>query len=180
MKIAQSSRPGVEVVIHDHAPHKIYTTFDAVTGVVKVTAPQNVRFDEIKITLEGRSKTFVENFSAAGTRSRSVARHTFLRLNMPVSESSYPQPRVAEAGFTYSFPFNVSLSIYNLDMLEDSSNPHFTMRSDTIRSSTSQSSFSLALVGTRFSPPTSSKPICNSHPPWVIRMFLREMTSLQI
>jgi hypothetical protein len=108
-KIAQNSRPGVEVIIDDHTPQKIYTTFDAVTGVVKITAPQNTRFDEINITLEGRSKTFIENFSAAGTRSRSVASHCFLKLVMPMSESSYPQPRIAEAGFTYSFPFNVSL-----------------------------------------------------------------------
>jgi hypothetical protein len=106
-KLAPSSRPGVEVVIDDHHPKKIYTTFDAVTGVVHITAPQNVPFDTVRITLEGCSKTFLQNLSAAGTKSRSVARHRFLELVMPVRESDYPHPRVAEAGVTYTFSFNV-------------------------------------------------------------------------
>jgi azurin len=108
MKIAQNANPGVEIILDNHTPQKTYTTFDPVTGVVQITAPQNIRFDEVKITLEGRSKTFVENFSTAGTRSRSVARHNFLKLTMPLNDSNYPQPRIAEAGITYSFPFNVS------------------------------------------------------------------------
>jgi hypothetical protein len=108
MKIAQSSHPGIEVLIDGHTPQKTYTTFDPVNGIVKITAPQNVRFDEVKITLEGQSKTFVENFSAAGMRSRTVARHSFLKLVMPLRDSEYPCPRVAEAGITYAFPFNVS------------------------------------------------------------------------
>lgn len=108
MKIAQGSHPGIEVLIDGHTPQKTYTTFDPVNGVVNITAPQNVHFDEVRITLEGRSKTFVENFSAAGTRSRTVARHCFLKLVMPLRDSDYPYPRVAEAGITYKFPFNVS------------------------------------------------------------------------
>jgi hypothetical protein len=104
------SRPGVEVVIDDHTPDKVYTTFDAVTGLVNITAPQqNVRFDEVRITLQGLTKTFVENMSPSGSRSRGVARHNFLRLVMPLRDADYPQPRMAEAGRTYTFPFNVSL-----------------------------------------------------------------------
>jgi hypothetical protein len=56
MKMAQNSTPGVEVLINNHTPQKTYTTFDPVTGVVRVTAPQNVRFDEIRITLEGAAR----------------------------------------------------------------------------------------------------------------------------
>lgn len=107
-KLTTSSRAGVEIVIDGHSPEKIYTTFDAVTGVVHITAPQNVPFDTVRITLEGSSKTFLQNLTAAGTKSRSVARHRFLELVMPVKESDYPHPRIAEAGVTYSFSFNVS------------------------------------------------------------------------
>jgi hypothetical protein len=117
MKLAQNSHPGIEVLVDGHGPQKTYTTFDAVTGVVQITAPQNVRFDEVRITLEGRSKTFVETFSAAGSRSRSVARHCFLKLAMPLKDSDYPQPRVAEGGVTYTFPFNVSCRVLILDIL---------------------------------------------------------------
>lgn len=31
--------------------------------------------------------------------------HQFLKLNQPIAESSYPQPRILEAGRTYQFPF---------------------------------------------------------------------------
>jgi hypothetical protein len=110
MRKVGHSRPGVEVVIDNYTPDKVYTTFDAVTGLVNITAPQqNVRFDEVRITLQGLAKTFVENLSASGSRSKGVARHNFLKLVMPLKDSDYPHPRVAEAGRTYTFPFNVSL-----------------------------------------------------------------------
>jgi hypothetical protein len=107
-KMAQnSSRPNVEILIDDHNPGKVYTTFDGVSGKVNVTAPQNARFDDIRITLEGTTKTYVENLSPTSTRSKTLALHNFLKLVMPMRESDYPQPRIAEAGRTYSFPFNV-------------------------------------------------------------------------
>ena len=109
MKRAHHSRPGVEVIVDGHTPEKTYTTFDAVAGIVKITAPhqQNVPFDEVRITLQGQAKTFVEKLSAAGSRSITEARHSFLTLAMPMRDSDYPQPRVAKAGEIYTFPFNV-------------------------------------------------------------------------
>lgn len=70
--------------------------------------------------LEGRSKTFVENFSAAGTRPGSIARHNFLKLVMPLKGSNYLQPRIAEAGITYSFLFNVSWGSLILNAVKNS------------------------------------------------------------
>lgn len=75
-------------------------------GKVKITAPHSTRFDEIRITLEGAVETWVENLSPSTTRSRTTAVHNFLRLNMPIRESDYPQPRVIEGGNTHSFSFN--------------------------------------------------------------------------
>lgn len=106
MKMAHS-RPGVEIIIDGHTTEKTYTTFDAITGVANITLPQHVRFNKVRIILEGQSKTFVEKFSA-GTRSKSVVCHRFLKLVMPMRDFDYPQPRVTEAGRTYTFTFNVS------------------------------------------------------------------------
>jgi hypothetical protein len=107
MKISQS-RLGVEVIIDDHTNERVYTTFDAVTGRVKIMAAQNMRLDEVKITLEGLAKTSVENLSPAGGRFRPMSQHSFLKLVMPIRDSDYPKQRIAEAGRTYIFPFSVS------------------------------------------------------------------------
>ena len=107
--MAQNGRPELEIALDDHQNGKIYSTFDPVSGNVKITAPHNARFDEIRITLEGSSKTYVENLSPHSTRSRTTAVHNFLKLVMPVRDSDYPQPRIAEAGRTYTFPFNFAV-----------------------------------------------------------------------
>jgi len=104
--MAQHSQPDLEIVLENHIDGKVYTTFDAISGQVNITAPHNARFDEIKITLEGATKTYIENLSPASTRSRTTATHNFLKLVMPIRDTDYPQPRIAEAGRTYTFPFN--------------------------------------------------------------------------
>lgn len=40
MKIAPNCYLGIEVLIDGHTPKKTYTTFDAVNGVVNITALQ--------------------------------------------------------------------------------------------------------------------------------------------
>ena len=105
-KIGRVGRPDMDIVLENHDEGKIYTTFDALSGRVEITAPQNARFDEIQITLEGAVKTYVENLSPHTTRSRITAVHNFLKLTMPMRDTDYPQPRIAEAGQTYKFPFN--------------------------------------------------------------------------
>ncbi|KAN0093627.1 hypothetical protein V8E51_016811 [Hyaloscypha variabilis] len=105
-RIGLRSRPDMEILLDNHAEGKIYTTLDALSGRVEITAPQNARFDEIQITLEGVVKTYVENLSPHTTRARTTAIHNFLKLTMPMRDSDYPQPRIAEAGQTYKFPFN--------------------------------------------------------------------------
>ncbi|KAK0115549.1 hypothetical protein ONS95_000174 [Cadophora gregata] len=105
-RMAQNGRPDVDIVLDNHKEGKTYTTFDAISGKVNITAPQEARFDEIHITFEGTARTAIENLSPHTTKSRTTARHNFLKLTMPIRESDYPQPRVAEAGRTYIFPFN--------------------------------------------------------------------------
>jgi len=105
-KIAQNGRPDMDIVLDNHTDRKVYTTFDALSGKVNITAPHESRFDEIQITFEGTVRTAIENLSPHTTKSRTTARHNFLKLIMPIKESDYPQPRIAEAGRTYTFPFN--------------------------------------------------------------------------
>lgn len=54
----------------------------------------------------GISTTFVERLYATPAMSSGTsAVHQFLKLTQPMPESSYPQPRILEAGRTYEFPF---------------------------------------------------------------------------
>lgn len=105
-RVTQHSRPDIEIILDNHSDGKVYTTFDALDGRVEITAPHSARFDEIQITLEGSVKTFVENLSPHTHRARTTALHNFLKLTMPIRDTDYPQPRIAEAGRTYTFPFN--------------------------------------------------------------------------
>jgi hypothetical protein len=105
-RMGRNGRPDMDIILDGHNEGKVYTTFDALSGRVEITTPQNARFDEIQITLEGAVKTFVENLSPHTTRARTTALHNFLKLTMPLRDTDYPQPRIAEAGQTYKFPFN--------------------------------------------------------------------------
>lgn len=105
-KINPTKRPDVEIHLDDHHDGKTYTTFDALSGNASITAPHDAQFDEIQITLEGVTRTYVENISQSSATSRTTAIHRFLKLIMPIREAAYPQPRIAEAGKTYIFPFN--------------------------------------------------------------------------
>ncbi|KAL2063375.1 hypothetical protein VTL71DRAFT_5180 [Oculimacula yallundae] len=105
-KFAQNGRPDMDIVLENHDDGKVYTTFDALSGNVNITAPHEARFDEIQITFEGVVKTAIDHMSPHAARSRTTAKHNFLKLVMPIKESDYPQPRIAEAGRTYTFPFN--------------------------------------------------------------------------
>lgn len=105
-KISITKRPDVEIHIDGHYDGKTYTTFDALTGKASITATSDAQFDEIQITFEGVTRTYVEHISQTSATSRTTAVHRFLKLVMPIREAAYPQPRIAEAGKTYVFPFN--------------------------------------------------------------------------
>jgi len=106
-KIVQHGHPEVDIKLDQHDDRPItYTTGDSLSGKVSITAPHAARFDEVEITLQGLTVTHVENMTPVAAHARIDARHPFLKLTMPISESDYPQPRIAEAGQTYKFPFN--------------------------------------------------------------------------
>ncbi|KAG9235983.1 hypothetical protein BJ875DRAFT_249152 [Amylocarpus encephaloides] len=105
-KMSQTGRTDMEITLDDHADGKTYTTFDTLTGQVLITAPHTSRFDSIQITLEGTARTYVDSLSPTAANSKTTAIHRFLKMVMPIQESEYPQPRIAEAGRTYTFPYH--------------------------------------------------------------------------
>jgi len=106
-KIAHYGHPEVDIRLDQHNDRPTtYTTADSLSGEVSITAPHTARFDEVEITLQGLTLTYVESMTPVAANARIDARHPFLKLTMPIPESDYPQPRIAEAGHTYKFPFN--------------------------------------------------------------------------
>ncbi|KAI9753567.1 MAG: autophagy- protein 2 [Chaenotheca gracillima] len=83
-----------------------FTTLDRLEGHVSVTSSTKTAFDEIAISFEGHSKTWIEKLApTVATSSRSEAHHSFLSLTQPINQDQYPQPRMLMPGETYKFPF---------------------------------------------------------------------------
>ena len=83
-----------------------YTSLDEIQGEVSITAPCDTSFDDIYITFEGSTRTFVEKVATTSpTSGRTEAFHNFMRLVQPLDLSLFPHPRVIEARKTYKFPF---------------------------------------------------------------------------
>lgn len=97
----------VTINLDNHSKHKVYTSSSTVSGHVAITTQRDVSFDSVQIVLVGQSKTRVDGVSSA----REVT-HTFLKMPMPVPESSYPAPRVLENGRTYTIPFDFVIPHY--------------------------------------------------------------------
>ncbi|KAK4234656.1 hypothetical protein C8A03DRAFT_18487 [Achaetomium macrosporum] len=91
----------IRVNLKDHYSSKVYTTSSKITGDVTITTKREVRFDSIQILLLGQTKTSFEGMGVPQEVS-----HVFLKMIMPVPESTYPIPRVLESGRTYTIPFN--------------------------------------------------------------------------
>ncbi|KAI9875616.1 MAG: hypothetical protein M1830_008203 [Pleopsidium flavum] len=108
--LSPKSKLAVDITLNDDqhdAYVSSYATLDSIEGEVSITAPSDTRFDDILITFEGSTKTYVEKIaSTAPTNGRTQAYHNFLRLTQPINDASFPQPRIAEAGRTYRFPFH--------------------------------------------------------------------------
>lgn len=94
----------VQIHIQNHYKTKTYTSSSPLSGEVTITTQRDVPFDTIEIILFGSSRTRTEGYSAPHE-----SQHTFLKMTMPISESTYPVPRVLESGRTLTIPFNFVL-----------------------------------------------------------------------
>ncbi|KAI5926637.1 hypothetical protein F4810DRAFT_699382 [Camillea tinctor] len=100
-KMSIIPKPNISIHIDNHYRSKIYTTSSEVSGHAIVSPSHDVRFDSLQILLLGTSKTRIDAVNIPQATS-----HTFLKLTMPIPESSYPVPRIFEAGRTYKLPFH--------------------------------------------------------------------------
>ena len=102
-------KPVIEVALNDGQQNDFvpsYTSRDQIRGVVSITAKYDTPFDEIYVTFEGTTKTFVEKVSTAlPANCRTEAFHVFLRLIQPIDAESLPEDRLLRANQTYSIPF---------------------------------------------------------------------------
>lgn len=103
---ARAAYPKSDIEIHlkHHYKAKTYTSGSPIEGEVTITTHRDVRFDFIEIILLGCSITRTEGYSAPHEST-----HTFLKLLMPIPESTYPVPRILESGRTLTIPFNFVL-----------------------------------------------------------------------
>ena len=107
--ISQKCTPVIKITLNDGQKDAFvpsYTTLDKIEGHVSITAPNDLSFEDIHITFQGASKTYVDAVATAPSAgSRTQAHHHFLRLFQPIDGATLPPDRVLEAGRTYNFPF---------------------------------------------------------------------------
>lgn len=83
-----------------------YTSLDQIRGHVTITAKYDTGFDDIYVTFEGTTKTFVEKIATASpANGRTEAFQVFLRLVQPMDPQALPESYILKAGHTYRFPF---------------------------------------------------------------------------
>ncbi|KAK6222475.1 arrestin [Colletotrichum tabaci] len=122
--IGMPAKEDMTILIDHHYTSKVYTCGSTVSGILKLVPRCDVRFDFVQINLLGSASIHREHIYVTTHRT-----HLFLRLDMPVPESTYPTPRVYRAGTTYTIPFRFTVP-HNLP---ENSCRH-PVESDSIRS----------------------------------------------
>ncbi|KAI1482899.1 hypothetical protein F4774DRAFT_253379 [Daldinia eschscholtzii] len=135
-KLSHAAKPNnISIHINNHYHSRVYTTGSEVSGQVTITPQTDTRFDTLQIVLLGTSKTRTDAVNIPQTTS-----HTFLKLIMPIPESSYPIPRRLEAGLKYTLPFTfvipstLTLNACSHQVANDSVQEHHTRLPPTIGS----------------------------------------------
>ncbi|KAF2853505.1 hypothetical protein T440DRAFT_515638 [Plenodomus tracheiphilus IPT5] len=108
--IAHYGQPAIAIDLADSdGPRRViasYSTMDTIQGTVTITAPHDIRFEDIDIAFVGTSQAVVDRMTSTPMSSgRTEAQHRFLVLRQPIAESDFPCPRIFEAGRAYKFPF---------------------------------------------------------------------------
>lgn len=91
----------ISLHIIDYYSSKVYTTTSPITGYVSINTAKDTNFDTLHVELLGVARTRVD-----GVRSPTKIYQTFLKLSMPIRESSYPDNHIFEAGHSYTIPFH--------------------------------------------------------------------------
>lgn len=84
-----------------------YTSLEEINGEVSITTQTDLNFDDIYITFEGATRTYVEKIATTSpTNAKTEAFQNFLRLVQPVDQNAFPHLKVLEANKSYKFPFH--------------------------------------------------------------------------
>ncbi|KAH7017724.1 hypothetical protein EDB80DRAFT_705795 [Ilyonectria destructans] len=98
----RAGRTGLDIKIENHWTSKAYTSGSTINGHVVVNAQRDVPFDDLEIQFTGTAYTRVDFVNQYAT----YASRAFMKLRMPIRASDFPNPRVFEAGRTYTIPFH--------------------------------------------------------------------------
>ena len=103
-------KPRVEVKLDDtqnDAFTPSFTSLDEINGEVSITCQTDLEFNDIYITFEGATRTYVEKIATTSpTNGKTEAFQNFLRLMQPLDPAAFPESHVLEAHKTYKFRFN--------------------------------------------------------------------------
>ncbi|KAK4066065.1 hypothetical protein Purlil1_13986 [Purpureocillium lilacinum] len=99
---AAQQKPVLDIEIERHFTSKVYTSGSAISGQAIVRTLQDTPFDSFDIIFAGVATTRLG--SVQQYTSHSI--HRFMKLCMPILQSSLPENKVFEAGKVYSIPFN--------------------------------------------------------------------------
>ncbi|KAM0418410.1 hypothetical protein ACHAPD_004769 [Fusarium lateritium] len=90
----------VEINIDGHHESKIYTTGTTIQGSVRLISQRQTAFQSIQVSLRGTSST-----RQASQYGGPFTTHTFLNIQMPISEDVLPADHILQAGEYYVIPF---------------------------------------------------------------------------
>ncbi|MCJ1323224.1 hypothetical protein MMC15_008578 [Xylographa vitiligo] len=109
LSLDKTVKPKIDITLNGPQEENVvpsFTTLDKIEGTVSISAPVDLNFDDIHITFQGATRTYVEKVSSThAVFDRSKAYHSFLRLSQPIKEADYPENNVLKAGATYTYPF---------------------------------------------------------------------------
>ncbi|KAI1849335.1 hypothetical protein JX265_012104 [Neoarthrinium moseri] len=94
----------MKIQLDNYYTNRVYTSSSRLSGHVAIEVGKDTHFDKVQILLLGTSRTRVDN-----VHHPQLTSHTFLKLEMPIPEASYPIPRLYEAGRIYNIPFNFTI-----------------------------------------------------------------------
>jgi hypothetical protein len=98
----------IDIVIEDQQFDfvNVYSTHDEIKGNVELKFDRDTLVDELIITFEGQSATYVEKIaSTAPTTGRTTGKHTFLKLLQPVDSDDLPEGNLFKAGQVHRVAF---------------------------------------------------------------------------
>lgn len=89
---------------------RTYSTFDQIKGHVQLKFEKDTLVGDLNIAFEGQAQTYVEKVAAATpTTGRTTGKHTFLRVQQPISPESLPEDMFAKANTIYTIPFSFTV-----------------------------------------------------------------------